>query len=60
MIDDYAHNPAKCAASIKACQPLAEESGNLVSTGMVMESTRFLRQDFVEEISNVREMMKFG
>ena len=25
VIDDYAHNPAKCAASIKACQPLAEK-----------------------------------
>jgi len=23
LIDDYAHNPAKCAASISACQPVA-------------------------------------
>ena len=32
VIDDYAHNPAKCAASIKACQPLAEKVVALVST----------------------------
>ncbi|MGZ5193748.1 MAG: Mur ligase family protein, partial [Kaistella sp.] len=25
VIDDYAHNPAICAASIRACQPLAEK-----------------------------------
>lgn len=52
VIDDYAHNPAKCAASIKACQPLAER----VITWFQphgYKPTRFLRQDFVEEISNV-------
>jgi len=50
VIDDYAHNPAKCAASIKACQPLAfrviawfQPHG--------YGPTRFLRKDFVEEIS---------
>ncbi|MBL7728479.1 MAG: UDP-N-acetylmuramate--alanine ligase, partial [Dinghuibacter sp.] len=25
LIDDYAHNPVKCAASIAACQPVAEK-----------------------------------
>lgn len=51
VIDDYAHNPAKCAASIKACQPLAEK----VIAWFQPHGygpTRFLRHDFVEEISN--------
>ena len=50
VIDDYAHNPAKCAASIKACQPLA----NRVIAWFQPHGygpTRFLRKDFVEEIS---------
>ncbi len=50
VIDDYAHNPAKCAASIKACQPLAEK----VIAWFQPHGygpTRFLRKDFVEEIS---------
>ena len=50
VIDDYAHNPAKCAASIKACQPLA----NRVIAWFQPHGygpTRFLRQDFVDEIS---------
>ncbi len=52
VIDDYAHNPAKCAASIRACQPLAE--------GVIAwfqphgyGPTRFLKDDFIEEISAV-------
>ena len=52
VIDDYAHNPAKCAASIKACQPLAEK----VIAWFQPHGygpTRFLRKDFVEEISHV-------
>lgn len=52
VIDDYAHNPAKCAASIKACQPLAEK----VIAWFQPHGygpTRFLRKDFVEEISKV-------
>lgn len=50
VIDDYAHNPAKCAASIRACQPLA----NRVIAWFQPHGfgpTRFLRKDFVEEIS---------
>lgn len=49
VIDDYAHNPAKCAASIKACQPIA----NKVIAWFQphgYKPTRFLRKDFVEEI----------
>lgn len=50
VIDDYAHNPAKCAASIRACQPLAEK----VIAWFQPHGygpTRFLRNDFVEEIA---------
>lgn len=52
VIDDYAHNPAKCAASIKACQPLAEKVVAWFQPHGY-KPTRFLRQDFVEEISKV-------
>ena len=50
VIDDYAHNPAKCAASIKACQPLAKK---LIAWFQPhgYQPTKFLRNDFVEEIS---------
>lgn len=50
VIDDYAHNPAKCAASIKACQPLAKK---LIAWFQPhgYKPTKFLRNDFVEEIS---------
>ena len=50
VIDDYAHNPAKCAASIKACQPLA----NKVIAWFQPHGygpTRFLKDDFIEEMS---------
>lgn len=51
LIDDYAHNPAKCAASIKACQPVAEK---LVAWFQPhgYGPTRFLRNDFVKEIAD--------
>lgn len=51
VIDDYAHNPAKCAASIKACQPLTEKVVAWFQPHGY-GPTRFLRTDFVEEISN--------
>ncbi len=50
VIDDYAHNPVKCAASIKACQPVADK----VIAWFQPHGygpTRFLKNDFVEEIS---------
>ena len=50
LIDDYAHNPAKCAASIRACQPVAEK----VIAWFQPHGygpTRFLRNDFVKEIA---------
>ena len=51
VIDDYAHNPAKCAASIKACQPLADKVVAWFQPHGY-GPTRFLRNDFVEEISS--------
>jgi UDP-N-acetylmuramate--alanine ligase len=50
VIDDYAHNPAKCAASIQACQPIAPK----VIAWFQPHGygpTRFLRNDFVKEIA---------
>ncbi len=52
LIDDYAHNPAKCAASIAACQAIAPK----VIAWFQPHGygpTRFLRTDFVNEISAV-------
>jgi UDP-N-acetylmuramate--alanine ligase len=50
IIDDYAHNPAKCAASIRACHPIAPK----VIAWFQPHGygpTRFLRHDFVKEIA---------
>jgi UDP-N-acetylmuramate--alanine ligase len=52
VIDDYAHNPAKCAASIAACQYIAPK----VIAWFQPHGygpTRFLRADFVKEIAAV-------
>lgn len=52
VIDDYAHNPVKCASSIAACQPLADK----VIAWFQPHGygpTKFLRQDFVKEIAAV-------
>jgi UDP-N-acetylmuramate--alanine ligase len=52
VIDDYAHNPVKCAAAIQACQPIAPK----VIAWFQPHGygpTKFLRDDFVNEISNV-------
>lgn len=52
VIDDFAHNPVKCARSIQACQPLAPKViAWLQPHGY--GPTRFLRADFVHEISAV-------
>lgn len=50
LIDDYAHNPVKCARSIEACQPIAPK----VIAWFQPHGygpTRFLRKDFVQEIA---------
>ena len=52
VIDDYAHNPTKCAASIEACQPIAAK---IVAWFQPhgYAPTKFLRDDFVNEIARV-------
>ena len=52
LIDDYAHNPAKCAASIAACQQIAPKVIAWFQPHGYTP-TRFLRTDFVNEISGV-------
>ena len=52
IIDDFAHNPVKCAAAIEACQPIAPK----VIAWFQPHGygpTKFLRKDFVEEIGRV-------
>ncbi|MEP7277359.1 MAG: Mur ligase domain-containing protein [Bacteroidota bacterium] len=52
LIDDYAHNPIKCAVSIQACQQIAPR----VIAWFQPHGygpTRFLRYDFVTEIARV-------
>lgn len=50
VIDDFAHNPSKCAAAIRACQPV---SGKVVAWFQPhgYTPTKFLRKEFVHEIS---------
>jgi UDP-N-acetylmuramate--alanine ligase len=52
LIDDYAHNPVKCAAAIQACQPIAPK---LIAWFQPhgYGPTKFLRNDFVNEIAKV-------
>ena len=50
LVDDYAHNPVKCAASIKACQPVASKVVAWFQPHGY-GPTRFLRHDFVQEIA---------
>lgn len=50
MVDDYAHNPVKCAAAIKACQPVAPKVIAWFQPHGYAP-TKFLRDDFAEEIA---------
>jgi UDP-N-acetylmuramate--alanine ligase len=50
VIDDYAHNPVKCAAAIMACQPVADKVVAWFQPHGY-GPTRFLRNDFVNEIA---------
>ena len=50
VIDDYAHNPVKCAASIQACQPIAPKVVAWFQPHGYAP-TKFLRDDFVQEIA---------
>lgn len=51
VVDDFAHNPAKCAAAIRSIQPVAAK---IVAWFQPhgYAPTRFLRNDFVKEISS--------
>jgi UDP-N-acetylmuramate--alanine ligase len=50
LIDDYAHNPVKCAAAIRACQPVAQKVVAWFQPHGY-KPTKFLRKEFVDEIS---------
>lgn len=52
VIDDYAHNPVKCAKSMQACQPIAKK---LIAWFQPhgYGPTKFLRNDFVKDIAAV-------
>lgn len=52
LIDDYAHNPVKCAAAIEACQPVASKVVAWFQPHGY-KPTKFLRDDFVKEIARV-------
>ena len=52
VIDDYAHNPVKCAVSIEACQQLAPKVVAWFQPHGY-GPTKFLRHDFVQEIARV-------
>ena len=52
VIDDYAHNPAKCAASISACQPLAPKVIAWFQPHGYTP-TRFLKNEFISQIAEV-------
>jgi UDP-N-acetylmuramate--alanine ligase len=52
VVDDYAHNPVKCAASIAACQPIAPKVVAWFQPHGY-GPTKFLRSDFVHEIAAV-------
>jgi UDP-N-acetylmuramate--alanine ligase len=52
VIDDYAHNPVKCAASIEACQDI---SPKVIAWFQPhgYGPTRFLKNDFIQEFIKV-------
>jgi UDP-N-acetylmuramate--alanine ligase len=52
LIDDYAHNPVKCAAAIAACQPVASKVIAWFQPHGY-KPTKFLRDDFVKELAAV-------
>lgn len=52
VIDDYAHNPVKCAASIAACQYIAPKVVAWFQPHGY-GPTRFLKNDFIHEIASV-------
>jgi UDP-N-acetylmuramate--alanine ligase len=51
VVDDFAHNPVKCAAAIAACQPVSEKVVAWFQPHGYTP-TKFLRKEFVLEISS--------
>ncbi len=51
VVDDFAHNPVKCAAAIAACQPVSDKVVAWFQPHGYTP-TKFLRSEFVHEISN--------
>lgn len=51
VVDDFAHNPVKCAAAIQACQPVSEKVVAWFQPHGYTP-TKFLRKEFVAEIAN--------
>jgi UDP-N-acetylmuramate--alanine ligase len=52
VVDDYAHNPAKCAAAIEACQATSDK----VIAWFQPHGygpTKFLKNDFIDEFAKV-------
>ena len=52
VVDDYAHNPAKCAAAIAACQPVSKK----VIAWFQPHGygpTKFLKNDFIHELVTI-------
>ena len=52
VVDDYAHNPAKCAAAIAACQPVSKKVVAWFQPHGY-GPTKFLKNDFIEEFAKV-------
>ncbi|MBO9620658.1 MAG: UDP-N-acetylmuramate--alanine ligase [Niabella sp.] len=50
VIDDFAHNPVKCAAAIRSCQPVADKVVAWFQPHGYTP-TKFLRKEFVAEIA---------
>ncbi|WP_300598714.1 Mur ligase domain-containing protein [Niabella sp.] len=51
VVDDFAHNPVKCAAAIRSCQPVSDKVVAWFQPHGYTP-TKFLRKEFVEEIGN--------
>jgi len=52
VVDDYAHNPAKCAAAIAACQPVSQKVVAWFQPHGY-GPTKFLKNDFIDEFTKV-------
>jgi len=50
LIDDYAHNPVKCAAAIRACQPLTQKVIAWFQPHG-FGPTKFLKNEFIQELA---------